>query len=32
MVKSNYNELNKFTLVRWMDMVLNQSFTKQNIK
>jgi hypothetical protein len=31
MVKSNYNELNKFTLVRWMDMALNQSFTKQNI-
>jgi hypothetical protein len=32
MVKSNYNELNKFTLVRWMDMALNQSLTKQNIK
>jgi hypothetical protein len=32
MVKNNYNELNKFTFARWMDMVLDQSLTKQNIK
>jgi hypothetical protein len=32
MVKSNYNELKKFTFARWMDMALDQSLTKQNIK
>jgi hypothetical protein len=32
MSKSNYMELDKITLARWVDQALDKSITKQNIK
>ncbi len=32
MVRNNHSELNKATLVKWVDKTLNQSLFKQNIK
>jgi hypothetical protein len=32
MVRSRFSELDKITLVRWVDKTLDQSLTKQNIK
>jgi hypothetical protein len=32
MVKNNYNELNKVTLVAWVDKALDVALSKKNIK
>ncbi len=32
MVRSQFNEHDKITLIGWVDKALNQSLTKQNIK
>jgi hypothetical protein len=32
MLRNNYNKLNKVTLARWVNKVLNQVLSKKNIK